>query len=380
MAETPDQEIQNSGSEEQHSTNKKSRRSPVWILTVLVLAVCATFFVWHVYADRFVPYTDQARVQGIVIPIVPRVSGYITDINVRLHSIVDYDSLMFVLDKRPYELAVKSAEANIDIATQKMGARDATVRSAAARLGVAKAQLDRSQRNYDRTAQVMKENPGALSLADVDRAETALAQAVERVSSAEADLEKAQQELGTIGPENPELRSAIVALEQSELDLYFTEVRAPARGAIESFSIDEGYYSQAGQPIASFVSSEDVWLQADLRENNISNLEIGDSVEFTLDIAPGEIYTGTVRSIGYGVSAGTPSNRGDLPSVSSSKGWLREPQRFPVIIDMDDVRAMSLLRIGAQADVVFYTEHDHPILDKIGHWQIEINSWLSYVR
>ena len=371
---------ENSSKESQSSNTPKSRRTPVWVITVLVLALCTLFFVWHVYADRYVPYTDQARVQGVALPIVPRVSGYLTEINVRLHSVVHYDSLMFLLDKRPFELAVKSAEANIDVAMQKMGARDATVKSAVARLGVAKAQLDRAQRNYDRTSTVIKENPGALSLADVDRAETALAQAIERVASAEADLEKAQQELGTIGPENPELRSAIVALEQAQLDLYFTEIRAPREGVIESFSIDEGYYSQAGQPLATFLAAEDVWLQADLRENNMSNMQIGDSVEFTLDIAPGEIFIGYVRSLGYGVSVGTPTSRGDLPTISGSKGWLREPQRFPVIIEMSDPRVSSLLRIGAQADVVVYTNHKYPILDKIGHWQIQINSWLSYVR
>ena len=342
--------------------------------------MCAVFMTWHIYADRFVPYTDQARIHGLVVPIVPRVSGYLTDINVQLHSIVDADSVIFELDKRPFELALKAAEANIDIATQKMGARDATVKSAVARLGVAKAQLDRAQRNYDRTQLVVKENPGALSMTDRDRTETSLAQSIEKVASAEADLEKAQQELGTIGPENPELRSAIVAMEQAQLDLLFASIYAPERGVIESFNVDEGFYAQAGQPIATFISDGDVWIQADMRENNISNMEIGDSVAFTLDVVPGEVYHGRVRSIGYGVSANKSSNRGELPTIEGSQGWLREPQKFPVIIELLDVKVPSTLRIGGQVDVVVHTHHNHPILDEIGHWQIKISSWLSYVR
>jgi multidrug resistance efflux pump len=117
-----------------------------------------------------------------------------------------------------------------------------------------------------------------------------------------------------------------------------------------------------------------------MRENNISNMQIGDSVAFTLDVVPGEIYRGIVRSIGFGVSAGKPSNKGDLPSIEGSQGWLREPQKFPVIIDLLDAHDISSLRIGGQVDVVVHTQHEHPILDKIGHWQIKISSWLSYVR
>lgn len=376
MTET--EKIDNGSPEE--TVAKKAKRSPIRWITFIVLIVCVAFFVWHVYADRFVPYTDQARIHGVVIPVVPRVSGHLSQINVGLHSLVERDSTMFVIDQRPFELAVKRAEVQVDIVTQKMGARTATVKSAAASVGVSKAQLDRAQRNYDRIESVLKENPGALSMSDVDRAETALAQAIERLASAEANLEKAEQEQGDIGPDNAEYRGALVDLEQAELDLYYATIPATERGVIESFNVDLGYYCQAGQPIATFVSSESVWLQADFRENNISNMEIGDSVWYIFDIAPGEIFQGHVRSIGYGVSEGNTTNRGDLPSIEGSKGWLREPQRFPVIIGLDDPRATRYLRIGGQADVIVFTDHDRPILNTIGHWQIKISSWLSYVR
>ena len=376
---TPDKEQPVSSSPPVASESRK-KRSPIRWITLIVLVVCTLFFIWHIYADRLVPYTDQARIHGVVFPIVPRVSGHLSAVNVGLHTITSKDSTMFVIDPRPFELAVKRAEVQVDIVVQKMGARTATVKSAAANLGVARAQLDRAERNYARIEKVMKENPGALSMADVDRAETALAQATERVASAEANLEKAEQELGDIGTENAEYRSAIVDLEQAQLDLYYTNIIAPDIGVIESFNVEEGYYCQAGQAIATFISSEDVWIQADFRENNISNLEIGDSVLYIFDVAPGEIFHGTVRSIGYGVSEGNTSNRGDLPSIDGSSGWLREPQRFPVMIDIGNPEVMGYLRIGGQVDVVAFTDHDHPILNTIGKWQIKIASWLSYVR
>jgi multidrug resistance efflux pump len=355
------------------------RRDPVRLITLAVLAVCVVIFIWYVKSDRVTPYTSQARVRSLIVPIVPRVSGHITQVGVRLHSMVEQDDVLFQIDRRPFELAVGSSEANLDQTTQQMGVQGATVKAAAGKLGVARAQLDRAQRNYDRTQSVLEDNPGALSLADKDRSETGLAQALERVSSAEADLEKAQQQLGIEGPENSEIRVAVAAVEQAYLDLEFSTLTAPSRGAIESFNVDVGHYAQAGQPLATFVSTHDVWIQADMRENNLANIKAGDPVEFVLDVAPGRVFDGKVRSVGYGVSTGGGSNRGELPTVGSTQSWLREPQRFPVIIDFGGDTTRGLLRAGGQVDVIIYTS-EGTLLNPIGRFNIRIRSWLSYVR
>jgi len=356
-----------------------TKKDPIRKITAIVLAVCLIVLVWYVLSDRLTPYTDQAKVVALVVPIVPQVSGYLTEVDVRLHSVVSEGDRLFQIDKRLYELAVRSAEANLDRAAQQVGARTATVKSATARLGVAKAQLDRAQRNYNRTQQVLENNPGALSQADWDRAETSLAQAVERVASSEADLESAKEQLGAVGPDNPDLRAAIVALEQAQLNLAFSTIQAPSRGAIESFNVDVGHFAQAGQPLATFISTHDAWIQANMRENNISNVKAGDRVEFVLDVAPGRVFRGEVRSVGYGVGSQNPANRGQLQTVTSSKGWLRDPQRFPVIIGFKDEDVTGLLRIGGQADVIIYTGNNL-ILNSIGMINLRIRGLLSYVR
>ena len=355
------------------------KRDPVRLITLIVLAVCAVVFFYYVRADRLTPYTSQARIHALVVPIAPRVSGHLVEVNVRLHSRVEADQVLFQIDRRPFELAVRSAEASLDQTTQELGVQGASVKSAAGRLGVARAQLDRAQRNYDRIQAILAKNPGALSLADKDRAETGLAQALERVSSSEADLEKARRQLGVEGPENAQLRLAIAGVEQAHLDLEYTTVRAPSRGIMENFNVDIGHYAQAGQPLATFVSAHDVWIQADMRENNLGNIEQGDPVEFVLDAAPGRVFSGNVRSVGYGVSAGPASPRGDLPTVGSTSGWLREPQRFPVIVDFDVDNVTGLLRIGGQVDVVVYTQ-ERTLLNPLGRLTLRIRSWLSYVR
>jgi len=361
-----------------NKSKNKTKTDPVKLFTFIILGICIIVFIWHVWSDRQTPYTDQAKIKGLAIPIAPRVAGYITKINVRLHSLVKRGDTLFQIDKRPFEMAVKSAEAKLDNTAQQVGARTATVKSALGRLGMAKAQLDRAQRNYNRVQTVLKENPGALSLADRDQAETALSQAIEQVASSEADLEKAQQQLGVSGVENPQFRAAVVALQQAQLNFAFTTIYAPADGAIESFNLELGYYSQAGQSMAMFVSTSDLWIEADMKENNISNMKIGDKVEFLLDIAPGEIYSGTVRSIGYGVNSGY-ANRTELPNMNSSSGWLRDPQRFPVIIAFDNKKLQSYSRLGGQVDVVVYTGESR-LLNAIAKGRIRLNGWLSYIR
>jgi multidrug resistance efflux pump len=371
-------------SEEKPSTEtieenpKPKKPTMVWV-TRIVLLISLLFFIWYLLADRRTPYSNQVRITELIIPITPRVSGYLTDVRVKLNSVVEDNDTLFQLDRLPFELAVHKARANMDNATQQMGAQGATVKAAASSVGVARAQLDRSQRNYDRTQRVMEKNPGAVSQADIDRVDTSLDQAIETLASAEANLTKAQEELGVVGPENPQLRLAIAELEKAELDLSYTTIYAPNEGIIESFNVDEGYYGQAGQPLATLVSKQDVWLQADFRENNISNMKPGDPVKFTLDIAPGEVFEGHVRGIGSGVDGGNAVNPGTLPTIGSSSSWLREPQRFPVTIAFNNQEVLELCRAGGQAEVVVFTG-DYGLLNSIARFRIKLNAWLSYVN
>jgi multidrug resistance efflux pump len=376
-AENPEAKVPQEESTSPAPETKKL--SPMVWATRVVLLISLIIFIWYLLADRRTPYTNQVRVTELVIPITPRVSGYLTDVRVQLNSVVSSGDTLFQLDRIPFELALHKARANVDKATQQMGAQGANVQAAASSVGVSKAQLDRAQRSYNRTNRILEKNPGAVSQADIDRVETSLNQAIEKLASAEASLIRAKEELGETGPENSQLRLAVAELENAQLELSFTTVYAPTDGVIESFNVHEGYYSQAGQALASLVSKKDVWLQADYRENNLSKMQDGDPVKFILDVAPGKIFEGYVRGIGSGVDAGNPVNRGGLPTVGSSSSWLREPQRFPVTIAFDDEEALLLCRAGAQADVMVYTG-DHGLLNSIANFRIWFKSWLSYVN
>jgi len=121
------------------------KKSPVTLITLIVLAISMLFLGWYVLSDRHIPYTDQARINGLMVPVSPNVSGYLTKIYVQLHSQVAPGDTLFQIDKRPYLLAIEKAEANLDNTAQNVAGKTASVKAAAGRLGVARAQLERTQ-------------------------------------------------------------------------------------------------------------------------------------------------------------------------------------------------------------------------------------------
>ncbi len=359
--------------------SQKATRDPARIATLVVLSLCVVFFLLYVRADRVMPYSNQARVNGYTVSVVPQVSAYVSGIEVALHEVVDAGRVLVRLDTTQYQIAVRSARAALDNAIQQLGVASASVQSAAAGLAAARAQEDIARRDHERIMQISERNANALSQADRDRAQAALSQAEAQVASAEAELRRAQAQLGIDGEGNPAVRSAMAALEQAEFNLAHTVLRAPSRGAIESLRLDVGHFAAAGQPLMTFVSTANMWIEADMKENNLANLEPGDRAKILLDVAPGRVFDGVVRSIGYGVGQGAPSSRGELPTVSQTTGWLRQPQRFPVVIDVDPEAPRQHLRVGAQASVMVFTGR-HFFVNPLGHLVMWAFSKLSYVR
>ena len=79
-----------------------------------------------------------------------------------------------------------------------------------------------------------------------------------------------------------------------------------------------------------------MWIQANLRENSLTHLEVGDSAEIALDAAPGRIFQGEVSSIGFAVAQPSTGPAGAAATISGDSGWLRDAQRFPVTITFSD--------------------------------------------
>jgi multidrug resistance efflux pump len=129
----------------------------------------------------------------------------------------------------------------------------------------------------------------------------------------------------------------------------------------------------------TLIAIQDIWITADLTENNLGHVEPGTPVAIVLDALPGKVLEGKVRSIGYGVSTGQSPPPGSLPTVQNSRDWLRPAQRFPVIVDIDPGQLpLRGVRVGGQAEVMAFPTSGNP-LNPLGRLYIRLMSWLSYV-
>ncbi|RDH83079.1 MAG: HlyD family secretion protein [endosymbiont of Galathealinum brachiosum] len=364
-------------SEEKSVTSDTQELDPVRKVTRYMLYVVMALFVWYIAADRISPWTDQARVQAFIIPVVPEVSGKIVDINIKKDQVVQPGDLLLSIDASDYELAVEVAETALELAGQETGARTALVSTAQAKLVEAETNLNHIKTQSARVFELEKEQ--VLSQSDGDKARAAVKNAYAQLDSAKANLEKEKQALGKKGNENPRIRAALSDLKIAQLNLSRTKIVAPSFGGITNLLIDVGYYANTGAPVMTFIEFNNVWIQADFRENNLANMKPGDSVEILLDVAPGEVFSGTVSTIGFAVNNGKTGNVGDLATVKGKSGWLREAQRFPVIISFDnDERLKGLRRLGGQADVLVYTGNNW-VINPLGWVWMRVLSLFSYV-
>ena len=301
----------------------------------------------------------------------------VREILVTNNEIVQPDQLLMRIDEESYRIAVNKAKADLEDVAQSLGAGVASVAAAETALISAQTNLDYVERQAERTFEL--ERQGLLSQIHGDTMRTKVEQARIAVTDAEAKLEEEKVGLGVEGEENPRYQSALSALQQAQLDLKNTEVVSPGLGVVTNIQIAEGHFATSGMPVVTFLSTKAVWIEAYMRENSLGNIGRGDPVDIVLDVAPGRIFKGRVIGAGYGVDWGEKSPAGELPQVSVTRGWLRDPQRFPVLIEFADEESRGLRRIGGQADIVVYAD-EKPFLNRLGRYLIKFVSYLTYLN
>jgi len=346
----------------------------------VVLALIAGSLLWYFAADRLTPHTTQARVQAFVVPVAAEVAGKVLAVHVRNNDDVQRGQPLFDIDPEQYRIALQRSRSDFESVRSSVNASLATVAAARASLQAAQANQAKAEKDAARHEALYAEDPGAISVRRLEVAQTTGVEARSRAKAAEADLRKAQEAAGDAGDDNAQLRSARSAIEKAELDLARTRVIAPARGMVTDLRTDVGHFAQAGAPAMTLIAIHDLWISADMTENNLGNIDPGDEVAIVLDVLPGEVLKGKVRSVGSGVSSGEPAQPGALPTIQNSRDWLRQAQRFPVTVEFDGAEAERLgkVRIGGQAEIMVFTG-DHFVMNLLGAGYLRLMSWLSYL-
>jgi multidrug resistance efflux pump len=350
------------------------KKGAKWVAVLIGLSL-----LWYFFADRYTPYTQQARVQAFVVPVASEVAGRVTRVHAHNNQDVKAGDLLFEVDAEQYQIVVERTRADLESMRRQIGASTAGIDSAKASLRAAQANELKTRQDRDRLERLYKEDPGTISLRLLEVSRANREQANSQVAAAHAEVVRAQEQQGGSEADNAQLRSTATALAKAELDLANTQVRARSAGVITDLHIDAGQFAAAGSPLMTLIAIHDVWISADMTENNLGHLQPGSPVAIVLDALPGQILAGRVRSIGYGVSVGSSTAPGTLPTVDNSRDWLRPAQRFPVIVEfipgeLSDLRG---IRVGGQAEVMAFPHSGNP-LNLLGRVFMRVMSWLSY--
>ncbi|MCF6225051.1 MAG: HlyD family secretion protein [Xanthomonadales bacterium] len=355
----------------------KTRLDPVKKWTYIILATIVLLLIWYLISDRLAPSTSQARVHALVVPIAAEVSGTVISVAVKNNQRITAGQELFQIDPERYQLAVETAEADMQTARQSMGASTASVKAAEASLISAQALLVRAEKDAIRLKRIHKEDSGAISQRRIESAEATFASARAQVKAAKANIEKAEQDLGETGEQNSRILQAQSALAQTRLNLARTTVLAPEDGLVTDVRVNKGNYANASSPQMTFIAVDNIWIQADFTENNLGNIRRGKKVKIVFDVLPGQIFTGSVREMGFGVAIDS-APLGSLPTIDNNQSWLRAAQRYPVLIDFKlKPQDSAKIRVGSQATVVVYTS-SNPVVNMLASFQLWVKSILTY--
>jgi membrane fusion protein (multidrug efflux system) len=310
--------------------------------------------------------TDNAYVHTHMVSVSADISGRVVDLEVHENEPVKTGDVLFHLDPEPLQIAVDQARANLETARNKVIGLKAAYRTRQEDLKAAEANVGFAQRELQRREKLVAGK--IISQSDYDEARNRYNVAVNEAASIGQDISRIISELGgdpDIDPEqHPTYLAAEAALAQAELDMRHGTVTAPADGVVAQVdTLRPGDYINAGAPVFNIVSQKDAWIEANLKETDLTYVKPGQTAEVTIDTYPGRTFKAVVDSIGMATGA----EFSVLPAQNASGNWVKVVQRIPVRLHVIDGPQDATLRAGMSAVVEIDTEHRRELLGMLRH-------------
>ena len=311
------------------------------------------------------PRTQDAYVRANTIGIAAHVSGAIVELNVVDNQPVTKGEVLFVVDPRPYEVALAQAEADLALVDLEIAALQAAVDAERDKVVAAQKRVEQAEADayyaiqyYERVEPLLESRfvtPDQVVKArtDAEALQAAVRTHQAQVQAARADLNTAIANLGQVGDVNARRQAAEVAVANAKLFLDYCYVRCPIDGYITNLNISRGEYANEGEQIFAIVDRTVWYVMANFKETYLSFIKPGDTVEIYLMSRPNERWKGTIQGIGWALyqSNGATIPAFQLPNVSPTMDWVRLAQRFPVRIVIEDGPDVPL-RMGETAAVI----------------------------
>jgi membrane fusion protein (multidrug efflux system) len=295
--------------------------------------------------------TDDAYVDGTVDLISSRVTGTVNQVYVQDNWIVKAGDLLVSLDPTDFQVHVERARANLNRARSMVDQEYAQLTEAEAGQHLAEAQLSQAETDYKR-AKALR-TVGVVSQEYYDQSETAYRASAANLALAKQEVARSRAALG--GADNVDhqrydqaiVRQAEAELKAAELDLAYTNIRAPVSGVVTRKTVHIGHRVQAGEPLMTIVPLDSLYVTANFKETQLTYVRVGQKAEVIADIYPDYTFRGHVDSISLGTGAAFSL----LPPENATGNWVKVVQRVPVKIVLDDaVPPNHQLRLGLSVE------------------------------
>jgi membrane fusion protein (multidrug efflux system) len=314
------------------------------LLLVVVPAIAiAIALEWYARSTRWAE-TENAYVKANVIAVSAEVSGRVAELAVRDQQRVERGALLFAIDPAPYQLAVQRAEAQLGVTRTEIETLRAEYRTALRETEEAGARITFLSRQLER--QRMLKEKGMTREELYDDARNNLDSAERRIASLKESSSRALAALDgkpAASPEqHPRYRQALAALDAAKLDLARTRVTAPVAGMVSNLRLRPGMHVERGTPTFSLVEEGPLWIEANYKETQLTDMRVGQPATFTVDAYPGQSWQARVIAI----APATGAEFAVLPPQNATGNWVKVVQRIPVRIEVEEKAQRPPLRAG----------------------------------
>lgn len=338
--------------------NRRLARRRFWrriLLPAIPLLVLLGAGYLYVTGGRFVG-TDNAYVRAHMVSVSADISARVTRVLVHENEHVVAGQPLFELDKEPLQIALDRATANLENVRNNIVALKAAYHQRQEDLQAAQSQIDFAEREYKRREKMAQTH--VVSESDYDQSRTQYQVAISAAASIKQDIQRILAELGgnpDIAPEDhPQYLAAQAQVNQAALDLKRATVLAPIAGIASMVDqLRPGDYVHAGAPAFSLVASDSLWIEANMKETDLTRVHAGQPVGIRIDTYPDCRWQGLVES----VSAASGAAFSPLPAQNISGNWVKVVQRIPVRISLDSSTCDVRLSTGMSTVVSIDTGH-----------------------
>jgi membrane fusion protein, multidrug efflux system len=338
-------------------TNNK-KKSPVRLIIVSLVLIAGAFYGWKkiTYAMHH-ESTDNAQVETLLVPVLPRVPGYVKQISVRDFDSVRAGDLVAQLDDAELQSQLLQMEADLSSAEAEISNAKAALNNAIVSLKVNRGNIElatirqqKAEKDYNRDKNLI--NDQAITQRQLDDSRFNVESASQQVSNSKNELTAAESRIGILQASVRKAEATLVArkasIEQQKLKISYTQIYAPLAGKIGKKNISEGQFVQAGTPIFTIVNDTSFWVVANFKESQIRKLHPGMEVDIELDAYPKLKLKGKVESL----SDATGARFALIPPDNASGNFVKVTQRIPVRIEFLNAQDhKDVLRAGLSANV-----------------------------